>query len=184
MTVDGTPIRYVNSLNGLNTFYFDGNESLKSSDQDQVASSGNHWAIGVFRWDSVDNSKDSFWSFDNTNSSRRTYAISSGSAGSMWPGEIDYDGNNSIVSGTAKNPFTVAVGRYTYTIISVVFNKTGNQIFSRLNGTTRSSFILITIVCIKMDYRLFRNRGGSKPFQEEWQNIFLRQVFQEREALI
>ena len=74
MTIDGTPIRYTNSLNGLSTFYFDGNESLKSSDQDQVASNGNHWAIGVFRWDSVDNSKDSFWSFDNTNTSRRTYA--------------------------------------------------------------------------------------------------------------
>ena len=92
----------VNYLNGLPTFYFDGSESLISSDQDQVASSGNHWATGVFRWDSVDNSKDSFWSFDNSNSSRRTYAISSSENNNSWSGEIDYDGNNSIVSGIAK----------------------------------------------------------------------------------
>ena len=111
MTIDGTPIRYTNSLNGLSTFYFDGNESLKSSDQDQVASSGNHWAIGVFRWDSVDNSKDSFWSFDNTNSDRRTYAISSGSAGSTWPGEIDYDGNNSCLLYTSPSPRDVEESR-------------------------------------------------------------------------
>ena len=68
MTIDGTPLVNINGPNGLSVFYFDGNESLISSDQDQVASSGNHWAIGVFRWDSIDNSKDSFWSFDNTNS--------------------------------------------------------------------------------------------------------------------
>jgi hypothetical protein len=163
MTIDGTPTRTTNSLNGLSTFYFDGGESLLSSDQDQVASNGNHWAIGVFRWDSLDNSKDSFWSFDNSNSNSRTYAISSGSAGTTWPGEIDYDGNNSIVSGTAKNPFTVAVVRYNYTIVSVVFNKTGNQIFSRLNGTTRSSVHSYdNNMDQNADYRLFRNRGGAK----------------------
>ncbi|MEK9516483.1 MAG: hypothetical protein VWZ97_00535, partial [Flavobacteriaceae bacterium] len=164
MTIDGTPITYVNSLNGLNTFYFDGNESLISSDQDQVASSGNHWAIGVFRWDSVDNSKDSFWSFDNSNSSRRTYAISSGSGSGSWFGEIDYDGNNSIVSGTAKNSFTVVVQRSYYTIISVVFNKTGNQIFGRLNGINRTSVHSYNNSLYQnADYRLFRNRGGAKP---------------------
>ena len=48
MTIDGTPTRYLNRLNGLSTIYFDGDESLISSDQDQVASNGNHWAIGVF----------------------------------------------------------------------------------------------------------------------------------------
>ena len=167
MTIDGTPQRSqvsVNYLNGLPTFYFDGSESLISSDQDQVASSGNHWATGVFRWDSVDNSKDSFWSFDNSNSSRRTYAISS-SDNNSWSGEIDYDGNNSIVSGIAKNSFIAAsIGRYTYTIISVVFNKTGNQIFGRLNGTTRTSVHSYNNSLYQnADYRLFRNRGGTKP---------------------
>ncbi len=164
MTIDGTPLRNIGGPNGLSVFYFDGNESLKSSDQDQVASSGNHWAIGVFRWDSIDNSKDSFWSFDNSNSSRRTYAISS-SDNNSWIGEIDYDGNNSIVSGTAKNSFIAAsIGRYNYTIISVVFNKTGNQIFSRLDGTTRTSVHSYNNSLYQnADYRLFRNRGGAKP---------------------
>ncbi|HCQ25018.1 MAG TPA: hypothetical protein DIT52_07385, partial [Flavobacteriaceae bacterium] len=164
MTVDGNPTRYTNSLNGLSTFSFDGSESLISSDQDEVANSGNHWAIGVFRWDTVDNTKDSFWSFDNSNSSRRTYAISSSDSNNSWSGEIDYDGNNSIVSGTAKNSFTASIGRYTYTIISVVFNKTGNQIFGRLNGTTRTSVHSYNNSLYQnADYRLFRNRGGAKP---------------------
>ena len=65
MGIDGTPERNTNSLNGLSTFYFNGSESLKSSDYDQVASNGNHWAIGVVRWDAVDSTKDSFWSFEN-----------------------------------------------------------------------------------------------------------------------
>ena len=164
MTIDGTPLVNIGGPNGLSVFYFDGNESLISSDQDQVASSGNHWAIGVFRWDSIDNSKDSFWSFDNTNSDRRTYAISS-SDNNSWIGEIDYDGNNSIVSGTAKNSFIAAsIGRYNYAIISVVFNKTGNQIFGRLNGTTRTSVHSYNNSLYQnADYRLFRNRGGTKP---------------------
>ncbi|MEK9609792.1 MAG: hypothetical protein VW058_09030, partial [Flavobacteriaceae bacterium] len=139
MTIFSGPKRVANSLNGLSTFEFDGNESIRSSDQGQVASNGNHWAIGIFSWDTVNSTKDSFWSFYNSNSNSRTYAISSNENNNSWSGEIDYDGNNSIVSGTAKNNFTVNIGRNTYTIISVVFNKTGNQIFGRLNGTSRTS---------------------------------------------
>ena len=53
-------------------------------------------------------------------------------------GEIDYDGSNSI-SRYCKNDFTVSISSDTWTIVSTVFNKTGNQIFGRLNGTTRTS---------------------------------------------
>lgn len=48
MTLDGTPERTTNSLNGLSTFYFNGGESIKSSDQDQVASNGNLLGMVMF----------------------------------------------------------------------------------------------------------------------------------------
>ena len=46
----------------------------------------------------------------------------------------------------------------------MVFNKTGNQIFGRLNGTTRTSVHSYNNSLYQnADYRLFRNRGGTKP---------------------
>ena len=53
LDVIGTPTRIGNSLNGLAVFDFSGSECFKSSStyKPQV-SSGNHWAIGIFRYDS------------------------------------------------------------------------------------------------------------------------------------
>jgi len=65
MSVGGTPKVSFGTLNGLNVFDFDGNgEYLQSNSYKPQVSSGNHWAIGVFRYDSTDNSKDSFWSYE------------------------------------------------------------------------------------------------------------------------
>ena len=60
-TVNGTPSTST-TLNSLKTFTFDAgsNESLTTNEVHQ-ASSGNHWAIGVWQWSSVNNTKDSFW---------------------------------------------------------------------------------------------------------------------------
>ena len=146
-------------LNGRNVFDFDGNESLISSNSGPYASSGNHWAIGVFEWHSLSSTKNSFFSADGN----RTYAVSSGGT-SSWPGEIDYDGNNSIVSGVAKNQFTTSISSNTWAIVSIVFNKTGNQIFGRLNGTTRTSTHSYnnSIDTNCSDLRMMRNRSGVK----------------------
>jgi len=107
----------------------------------------------------VESNKDSFWSADGT----RTYAISSGN-GSAWDGEIDYDGSNSISTGLAKNDFTVSISSDTWTIVSIVFNKTGNQIFGRLNGTTRTSVdpYSLSMDTNATDVRMMRNRSGQK----------------------
>ena len=102
----------------MDVWDFDGTESL-ITDSGPWASSGNHWAVGVFEWHVVDSNKDSFWSADGT----RTYALSSGN-GTAWDGEIDYDGSNSISTGLAKNDFTVSISSDTWTIVSTVFNKT------------------------------------------------------------
>ena len=158
VTIDSTPTRVSNDLNSLNVWDFDGSESLITN-SGPWASSGNHWAIGVFEWHNVDSTKDSFWSADGL----RTYAVSAGNSNS-WDGEIDYDGSNTIVSGIAKNDFTVSISSNTWTLISLVFNKTGNQIFGRLNGTLRTSTHSYSnsMTSNASDVRMMRNRSGQK----------------------
>ena len=158
VSVNNTPTRVSADLNSLDVWDFDGTESLITN-SGPWASSGNHWAIGVFEWHVVDSNKDSFWSADGT----RTYALSS-SDPSSWDGEIDYDGSNSISTGLAKNDFTVSISSNTWTIISIVFNKTGNQIFGRLNGTTRTSVdpYSLSMDTNATDVRMMRNRSGQK----------------------
>ena len=159
VSIDGTPTRVSSSLNSLNVWDFDGSESLVTG-SGPYASSGNHWAIGVFQWHAVNSTKDTFFSADGT----RTYAVSSSQSNNTWTGEIDYDGSNSIVSGTARNTFTASISQSTWTIVSIVFNKTGNQVFGRLNGTTRTSIdpYSLSMDTTASDVRMMRNRSGQK----------------------
>ena len=159
VSIDGTPTRVSSSLNSLNVWDFNGSESLVTG-SGPYASSGNHWAIGVFQWHAVNSTKDTFFSADGT----RTYAVSSSQSNNTWTGEIDYDGSNSIVSGTARNTFTASISQSTWTIVSIVFNKTGNQVFGRLNGTTRTSIdpYSNSMDTTASDVRMMRNRSGQK----------------------
>ena len=158
VTLDGTPTVVSSSLNSLNVWDFNGNESLITN-SGPWSSSGNHWAIGVFQWHSTDSTKDSFWSADGS----KTYAVSSSRNDNAWDGEIDYDGSNSISSGIAKNDFTVSINSSTWTIVSIVFNKTGNQIFGRLNGTTRTDVDpYSSSMNTNADVRMMRNRSNQK----------------------
>lgn len=162
-----TPQRASNAIGFMPAFYASGNESIETEDNSgnpanaTVAdSSGNHWAIGLVRFESVNASKDSFWSFEGTT---RTYALSAGATNNTWPGEIDYDGSNTISTGIAKNNFTANLSQGTFAIVSIVFNKAGNQIFGRINGTTRTSIdpysnALDTVA----QARFFRNRGNVR----------------------
>ena len=159
VSVDGTPTRVSNSLNSLNVWDFNGSESLVTN-SGSWASSGNHWAIGVFQWHSTDSTKDSFWSADGS----KTYAVSSSRDDNAWDGEIDYDGSNSISTGKAKNDFTASINSSTWTIVSIVFNKTGNQIFGRLNGTLRTDVDTYnsSMNTNADDVRMMRNRSNQK----------------------
>lgn len=159
VTIDGTPTRISSSLNSLNVWDFDGSESLITG-TGPYTSSGNHWAIGVFQYHATDSTKDSFFSADGT----RTYAVSSSQSNNTWTGEIDYDGSNSIVTGTAKNDFTTSISINTWVIVSIVFNKTGNQIFGRINGTTATSTDAYNLAMdtTATDVRMMRNRAGVK----------------------
>ena len=160
VTVTGSPTRVSSGLNSLNVWDFDtsGSNQNLTTNSGPYSSGGNHWAIGVFQYHATDNTKDSFFSADGT----RTYAVSSSQSNNTWTGEIDYDGSNSIVTGTARNTFSTSISQNTWVIVSVVFNKDGNQIFGRINGTTATSTDAYNLAMdtTATDVRMMRNRGG------------------------
>ena len=168
MTVGGTPTTS-NTLNSLSVFTFDGdNEYLQSTTYEPQVSSGNHWAIGVFRYDAVDNTKDSFWSFETNGSPKRDYAISSSASNNTWPGELDLDGLSSDrISSTIGNALEwTGLGGLNSTqwyIIACYFNKTGNQIGLRFDGRT-NSFSPVNdydnSLQTNQELRLMRNRSS------------------------
>jgi len=142
LDVGGTPTTS-SSLNGLTVFDFDGSEWIQSTSYRPVVSSGNHWAIGLFRYDGTTNTKNSFWSFETNASPKRDYAVSSAASNNTWPGELDMDGlsSNRISSVIGNQLSWTGLGglnRYQWYIIAVYFNKTGNQIGVRFDGRTNS----------------------------------------------
>ena len=157
LSKDGTPQRAFNALNMMPAFYFNGSEAFTSDNTGPLAANGNHWAIGLFRWDQVNNSKDSAWSYEGD----RTYALSAGGNNS-WNGEIDYDGAQNI-NGLAKNVFSVPINVGTFAIVSVVFDKYSDQIYGRINGTTRTPIHAYNqSIDNTSDIRIFRNRGNHR----------------------
>ena len=171
ITVGGTP-NINTSLNGKNTFHFQQNndEDLTTNEFLQ-ASSGNHWAVGVFQWNSVDDTKDSFWSTENNTvnavTNKRDYAVSAGNS-SQFNGELDLDslGGNRISSTIGdKQAFTNVFGSSaTWQILSVFFNKAGNQIGARISG--ENAFTPVNdydnSLTPNLDIRLFRNRTSIR----------------------
>ena len=168
MSVGGTPTTS-NTLNSLPVFTFDGNgEYLQSTSYQAQVSSGNHWAIGVFRYDAVDNNKDSFWSYETNGSPKRDYAVSSSASNNTWPGELDMDGlSSNRTSSTIGNALEwTGLGGLNITqwyIVAVYFNKTGNQIGLRFDGRT-NTFSPVNdydnSLQTNQELRLMRNRSS------------------------
>lgn len=169
MTVGGTPT-VGNTQNGLNVFTFDGsNEYLQSTAYKAQVSSGNHWCIGLFRYDGTNNTKNSFWSYETNQSPKRDYAVSSGASNNTWPGELDLDALSSSnrISTTIgdKLEWTGLGGlnRNQWYIIALYFNKTGNQIGLRFDGRT-NSFSPVNdydnSLSTNQELRLMRNRSS------------------------
>ena len=171
ITVGGTP-NINTSLNGKNTFHFQQNndEDLTTNEFLQ-ASSGNHWAVGVFQWNSVDDTKDSFWSTENNTvnavTNKRDYAVSAGNS-SQFNGELDLDSLSSNRISTTigdKQEFSNVFGSSsTWQILSVFFNKAGNQIGARISG--EDAFTPVNdydnSLTPNLDIRLFRNRTNVR----------------------
>lgn len=170
VTVNGTP--NVNAtLDGKNVWVFDSsnNEDFTTDEFAQVDSDGNHWAIGLMYWHTVDNVRDSFWSVENntvSSTSKRDYAISAGNS-STFDGELDLDGlSSNRISSTIGNAqqFDSGIANRTWVIICAIFNKTGNQIAVRVNGTNKFTPVndYDNALNTNLDLRFFRNRANER----------------------
>ena len=167
VTVNGTP-NVSTTLDSKNTFTFSGVGEDFTTDEVAQASSGNHWAIGVMQWNTRNDSQDSFWSTENNSGSiatKRDYAISAGA--SNFDGELDLDG---LVTGRIsstignKQDFDSGVAQNTWIIMVVIFNKTGNQIALRVDGTDAFTPVndYDNSLDTNMDLRIFRNRANER----------------------
>ena len=167
VTVNGTP-NVSTTLDSKNTFTFSGVSEDFTTDEVAQASNGNHWAIGVMQWNTRNDSQDSFWSTENNSGSittKRDYAISAGT--SNFDGELDLDGlvTNRISSTIGnKQDFDSGVAQNTWVIMVVIFNKTGNQIALRVDGTDAFTPVndYDNSLDTNMDLRIFRNRANER----------------------
>ena len=128
-------------------------------------------AVGVFQWNAVNDTKDSFWSTENNTvnavTNKRDYAVSAGNS-SQFNGELDLDslGGNRISSTIGdKQTFSNVFGSSaTWQILSVFFNKAGNQIGARISG--ENAFTPVNdydnSLTPNLDLRLFRNRTSIR----------------------
>ena len=171
-TVNGTPTVVSSALNSLPVFDFvaTSNEDFTTtSEQAQTDGSGNHWAIGVFLVDLVNDTQDSLWSVENntvSGTSKRDYAISAGNA-SAFDGELDLDGlSSNRISSTIGNlqNFDSGLSLDNYHIVSVIFNKTGNQIALRTNGSNAFTPVndYDNAINQNQDVRIMRNRANER----------------------
>lgn len=170
ISVDGTPTRVTSGLNGLNVWDFSGSESLITSDEQAVTDgSGNHWAIGVFLADTINDNQDSFYGFENntvSSGSKRDYAVSSGNA-SAFNGELDLDGLSSNRISTTignKQDFDSGVSLDAFHLVGTIFNKTGNQISVRVDGANAFTPVndYDNSINTNQDIRIMRNRANEK----------------------
>ena len=171
ITVNGTPTRVSSALNSLNVWDFSGSsEDFTTSDEQNVTDgSGNHWAIGVFLADTINDNQDSFYSFENNTvsaGSKRDYAVSAGNS-SAFNGELDLDGlSSNRISSTIGNlqAFDSAVTLDAFHIVGTIFNKTGNQISTRVDGA--DAFTPVNDydrgINQKQDVRIMRNRANER----------------------
>jgi len=172
--IGGNPNTNNTTLNGLNVFEFDGSGdylqsggTISQTYKPQV-SSGNHWAIGVFRYDGTNSNKDSLWSYETNGSPKRDYAISSGTSSNSWEGELDLDGlSSNRISNTIGNLQVwnlLDLTRYQYHIVVCWFNKTGNQIGVRVDGSNAFAPVsdYTNSLQINQELRLMRNRASEE----------------------
>ena len=168
MSVGGTPT-VGSTQNGLNVFDFNGSaEYLQSTSYLAQASGGNHWAIGVFRFEGTNSTQDSLWSYETNGSPKRDYAISSGASNNTWPGELDLDGLSSNRISTTIGNLEIwnskSLTRNTYHVVACFFNKTGNQIGVRVDGSNAFTPVndYTNSISTNQELRLMRNRSSQE----------------------
>ena len=174
ININNTPQQGTEDNKQIIVFDHSSNEYL-STGSFAIAANGNHWAAFAGTIATPDNTKDSIWSFETTQSPKRDYAISSGNA-SQFDGELDLDGlSTNRISSDAGNliQFTAQtpIQPNTNFLILCYFDKTGSEIGVRVNGT--NAFTPETdydnSIRTTAGMNIFRNRGsqsfGGKMFE-------------------
>ena len=174
ININNTPQKATEDNKEIIVFDHNSNEYL-STGSFAIANNGNHWAAFAGTIASVDNTKDSIWSFDTSLSPARDYAISAGNS-SQFDGELDLDGlSSNRISSTAGNKidFTAQTPIQTNTnfLILCYFDKSHGEIGVRVNGnnafTPETDYDNNLKTTAGMN--IFRNRGsqsyGGKMFE-------------------
>ena len=174
ININNTPQQGTEDNKEIVVFDHSSNEYL-STGSFAIAANGNHWAAFAGTIATPDNSKDSIWSFDTTQSPARDYAISSGNA-SQFDGELDLDGlSTNRISSNAGNliDFTAQtpIQPNTNFLILCYFDKSHGEIGVRVNGsnafTPETDYDNSLRTTAGMN--IFRNRGsqsfGGKMFE-------------------
>jgi hypothetical protein len=174
ININNTPQQGTEDNKEIIVFDHSSNEYL-STGSFAIAANGNHWAAFAGTIATPDNSKDSIWSFDTTESPARDYAISSGNA-SQFDGELDLDGlSTNRISSNAGNliDFTAQtpIQPNTNFLILCYFDKSHGEIGVRVNGS--NAFTPETdydnSIRTTAGMNIFRNRGsqsfGGKMFE-------------------
>ena len=174
ININNTPQQGTEDNKEIVVFDHSSNEYL-STGSFAIAANGNHWSAFAGTIATPDNTKDSIWSFDTTQSPARDYAISAGNA-SQFDGELDLDGlSTNRISSNAGNLINFTSGTpiqpNTNFLILCYFDKTGSEIGVRVNGsnafTPETDYDNSLRTTAAMN--IFRNRGsqsfGGKMFE-------------------
>ena len=174
ININNTPQQSTEDNKEIIVFDHASNEFL-STGSFGIANNGNHWAAFAGEIASVNNSKDSIWSFDTTQTPARDYAISASNVND-FNGELDLDGlSSNRISSTAGNKidFTAQtpIQPFTKFMILCYFDKSHGEIVVRVNGnnafTPETDYDNNLRTTAGMN--IFRNRGsqtfGGKLFE-------------------
>ena len=174
ININNTPTQSTEDNKEIIVFDHASNQFLSTSSFG-IANNGNHWAAFAGEIASVNNTKDSIWSFDTTLSPARDYAISAGNVND-FEGELDLDGlSTNRISSTAGNKidFTAQtpIQPNTKFMILCYFDKSHGEIGVRVNGnnafTPETDYDNNLRTTAGMN--IFRNRGsqtfGGKMFE-------------------
>ena len=174
ININNTPQQGTEDNKEIVVFDHSSNEFL-STGSFGIAANGNHWAAFAGTIATPDNTKDSIWSFETTQSPKRDYAISASNA-SQFDGELDLDGlSTNRISSNAGNliQFTAQtpIQPNTNFLILCYFDKSHGEIGVRVNGsnafTPETDYDNSLRTTAGMN--IFRNRGsqsfGGKMFE-------------------
>ena len=174
ININNTPTQSTEDNKEIIVFDHASNQFLSTSSFG-IANNGNHWAAFAGEIASVNNTKDSIWSFDTTLSPARDYAISAGNVND-FEGELDLDGlSSNRISSNAGNKidFTAQtpIQPNTKFMILCYFDKSHGEIGVRVNGnnafTPETDYDNNLKTTAGMN--IFRNRGsqtfGGKLFE-------------------